>query len=186
MANVNRPNGFKPVGTISGSPWSGAVRKYSCDASSGAIFPGDLIKLEADGKAEAAAAGDTQLIGVCVGIVVDRDVAATEHPGYKPATTAGEILVCIAPDALYEAQEDGDTTDLALTDIGANVDMVDAGGSTVTGQSVQMIDSDSATASGSAQLRIVDFIDRPDNAIGDYARWVVRIHESHFTTANGV
>lgn len=198
MANVDRPNGAIPVGTLSGSPVSGALRLYECDSSAANIFPGDFVKLEADGKVDVAAAGDTELVGVCVGILpwmpakVNGITSHNISTGnvnlmlkYHVTGSAGMVLVAEGVDVLYEMQEDGDTSDLAVTSIGANVDLLATAGSTTTGLSQMEIDSSSLTTA-TAQLRIVDIVDRPDNEIGDFCRWVVRINENHFTKLTGV
>lgn len=201
--NADRPNGFVPIGTMSGSPWNGYVRYYECDAGEGtAIFIGDAVTLEADGKVAPAAAGEV-VLGVCVGVPSHIPTATNGSYGahflsssspdlkqnYSPASTAGVIAVAIGPDVLYEVQEDGDTDPIAFEDIGSNVDLVAThAGSTTTGRSGQEIDSDSHTA-GTAQFRLVGFVDRPDNEQGDVdslasndnARWIVRINENHFT-----
>lgn len=187
MANADRPNGFIPVRTVSGSPFNDAVEIYPVDASNAtAIFVGDAVTLEADGNCAPAAAGGV-VLGVCVGIEVDRTVSATEHPGYLPATTAGNIRVAVGPDVLYEVQEDGDTSQLAATDVGANIDLIAGAGSTITGRSAHELDSDTVTSAGSAQFRIVKFMPRADNEVGSTgARWIVRVHESHFAATNGI
>lgn len=187
MANADRPNGFTPIMLIDGSPFNGAVRKYSVDATNAtAIFPGDAITLEADGNVTPAAAGGV-VLGVCTGVVVDRTIAATEHPGYLPATTAGEIYVAVGPNVLYEVQEDGLVSQLAATDVGANIDLIAGAGSTTTGRSAHELDSDTVTSAGSAQFRLVDYIRREDNEVGvANSRWIVRVHESHLNATNGI
>jgi len=187
MANVDRPRGLRPVGTLSGAAWQGAVREYPVDSSNAtAIFKGDAVTLEADGNVTPASATGV-ILGVVVGVKVDRDVAATEYPGYLPATTAGSVMVCIAPDAIYEVQsDDAATAEVALTDIGANVDLNVNAGSTVTGQSAHELDADTITSAGSAQLRIIGVVDRPDNEVGEFGKWLVRVHESHLAATNGV
>ena len=194
MANIDRVNGLRPVGTMSGSPWSGYVRLFEADASSGAIFPGDLVIMEADGAVAPAAAGSVELVGVCVGVVkgkVDDFGVSGSHSNldltqkYKPASTAGQVLVAVGSDVLYEAQEDGDTSDLALNSVGANVDVIVASGSTTAGTSGMELDSSTVVATA-AQLRIVAFVKRPDNELGDWARWLVRISESHYTKIAGI
>src|SRR3569623_3609908 len=103
MANVNRP-GFVLIGTISGSPINGNVRKRQMTGST-AIFPGDAVKLDdATGLVAPAAAGDT-LLGVCVGPVVDRSIVSTEPPGYATASSGAYNLEAEGPDKLYELQE---------------------------------------------------------------------------------
>lgn len=188
MANVDRPNGFIPVGTVSGSPWSATVREYPVDSSNAtAIFQGDAITLEADGNVTPAAAGGV-ILGICVGVVPSRTVAATEHPGYLPASTAGNVLVAIGPDVIYEVQEDGVGGALGgRAVVGSNIDHIAGSGSTTTGRSAHEIDSNTATAAGSAGFRIIDLVDRPDNDVTlTNARYLVRVHESHLAATNGI
>lgn len=180
-------HGFTPIMLIDGSPYNGAVRKYPVDSSNAtAIFVGDAITLEDDGNVTPAAAGGI-VLGVCTGVVVNRSVAATEHPGYLPASTAGYIYVAVGPDVLYEVQEDGVGGALAATNIGNNIDLIAGTGSTTTGRSAHEIDSNTATAAGSAQFRIVDYVHREDNDITAVnSKWIVRVFESHWTTTNGI
>lgn len=184
MANVDRPRGAIPVGTLSGSPWQGAVKEYAVDSSNAtAIFRGDFVALEADGNIAPATVGTgNAILGVCVGVEVDRAIQATEHPGYLPATTAGTVKVCVAPDALYEVQEDGD---MGVAAKGSNVAFVAGSGSTVTGVSAHELNSSSVTAA-TEQLRVVELVEREDNEAGTNAKWIVTINEHTFKEAAGV
>jgi hypothetical protein len=178
--NVDRPNGFRPVGTLSGGDWTASIRTYLCDTGHDAIFIGDLIHMDADGYVDQYDAGDTQVIGVCVGVEVNRGLdSKTEHPGYLPANVAGKIRVATDPLLLMEAQEDGDTTPLTLADINTNVEIIDGGGSTTTGISGQEIDSTTKNTTNTLPLRLVALVDRPDNQLASVdstkpnARWLV-------------
>lgn len=179
MANVDRPRGAILIGTIDGSPVNGGVREYAVDSSnSTAIFPGDFVKLEDDGNVAPAAATDS-ILGVCIGVKVDRAVAATEHPGYLPASTAGNVRVAVGKDYIYEIQEDGNATAAV---VGSNADIVAGAGSTTTGLSAHELDSSDATTNdgspASAQLRIIDYVRKEDNDITlSNAKFVVMINE---------
>src|SRR3569623_1198824 len=165
MANVNRP-GFVLIGTISGSPINGNVRKRQMTGST-AIFPGDAVKLDdATGLVAPAAAGDT-LIGVCVGPVVDRSIVSTEHPGYASASSGAALTVAA---------------------VGSNVDIVATAGSTTLGTSGHILDRSTVTdgSPGSAQLRLIDVVNRVDNELGDYCKWVVRINEHSHRELTGL
>lgn len=199
MANVDRPKGLVPIGTLDGSPYNAAIREYPVDASNGtAIFIGDAITLEDDGNVTPAAAGGI-ILGVCVGIKVTGEsgtvdnhgnflstgnLSTTEHPGYLAATTAGRILVAVGPDILYEIQEDSVGGAMVITNIGTNGNLVAGAGSTTTGISAHELDSSDVitndASAATAQLRVVDFVRRPDNEIGANAKWVVRINEPHW------
>lgn len=185
MANTNRPNGLTPVSTISGAAYSGHLRQFAVDASNGtAIFRGDLIAIEDDGNVAPAAAGSTAIIGVCVGPVVTRATAATEHPGYLPASTAGNILVLVGRDVLYEIQEDSVGGAMVATNVGSVGDHVAGAGSTTTGRSAHVLDSSDVIAKdaspGAAGLYVFGLVNRADNEIGNYARWLVKLNEIAF------
>lgn len=184
MANTSRVAGFRPVRTISGAPWAGSVRKYGVAVGNAvAVYKGDAITLNDDGSVSPATAGSI-LLGVCVGIEVNRAVTATEYPGYLPALTVGNILVCVGSDVLYEVEEDGIGGAMVATNVGSTGDLVASAGSTTTGMSGHTLDSSDVIAKdaspGSAQLLVVELSTRADNAIGLSAKWVVRINESAF------
>lgn len=190
MANADRPRGARPIGTLDGSPYNASIRTRPVDSSNAtAIFIGDFIKLEDDGNVAPAAAGDT-LLGVCVGVEVDASVSETEHPGYLPASTAGNILVCEGPDVLYEIQEDSAGGAMSKSNIGSNGDIVAGTGSTVTGQSGHELDSSDVIAKdgtpASAQLRVIGFVDREDNEVGNNAKWIVLINEHQHRNTTGI
>lgn len=199
MANADRPHGFKPIGTLTGVPWNAATRTYSVASGNGtAIFPGDAVTLASDGTVTPAAAGGI-ILGVCVGVlptVVDEFGVSGYHAAlnlqrsYLPASTAGTILVAVGPDILYEVQEDSDASNLALADVGANVDHIAGAGSTTTGVSAHELDSSTVTSAGSAGFRLVAKVNSPDNAVGTNCKWIVRLNpfnaESHFATTNGI
>lgn len=199
MANVDRPNGARVVGTISGSPWQAAVKEYVTDASHAAIYTGDLVQMTADGYIDVYAAGETQMIGVCVGVrpasagrtnlVTDNFLASstpTLHPGgFTAANAVGDVVqVCIAPDAIYEMQEDSDTANIAIAGIGLNIEIINGGGSTTTGTSGMELDSDSGATTNTLPLRIMGPVDRPDNAIGTNGKWLVTPANSSWSGLN--
>lgn len=190
MANVDRPNGFRPIGTVNGSPYNANVRKRPVDsANATAIFVGDAMILEDDGNvAPYTGSSGGNLLGVCVGVVVNRAVAATEHPGYLPAFTAGYVLVVEGPDVLYVVQEDDGGTTLTTAAIGSNFDVLATAGSTTTGQSAHELDRSTTTdgSPGTAQLRLIGLMDREDNAVGDWAKWIVRINEHVHNEVTGL
>jgi len=179
MANVDRPSGARPIGHLDGSPFNGMVREYSVDAANAAaIFPGDFVKLEADGNVTVAAAGNV-LLGVCVSVKVD---PTNLERRYLPASTAGTILVADSPDTVFEIQESGG---IAAADIGLNADILATGGSASTGQSAHELNS-AATGAATAQLRILRHVDREDNAVGTNSKLEVFINEHLYKAAAGI
>lgn len=186
MANVNRANGARPVKHISGAPYNGQVNVYECNTGN-AVFIGDFVK--SGGTASAAgvptaviaAAGDT-LRGVVVGVVPE----TADSLIYRASGTTRQLLVCDDPDVVFEIQADNGGAVLALIDIGENADILVTGGSTSTGQSATELDS-STHVTTTAQLRILGFVQRPDNEVAaNYARVLVKINEHELASTVGV
>jgi hypothetical protein len=186
MANVNRATGARPVKHRSGSPYNGQSNKYYCN-SGNAVFIGDFVKSSGTADAEGlagvaiAAAGDT-LRGVVVGVIPD----TADSLIYRASGTTRYLLVCDDPDIDFEIQADNGGAVLALVDVGENADILVTGGSTTTGTSATELDSSTHTTS-TAQLRILGFVQRPDNTpAADYAKVLVRINEHELASTTGV
>ena len=188
MANSNKPNGFQLVGTLSGAPVSGAIQQYTMSGAT-ALFPGDAVTLADDGTVTPAAAAGL-ILGVCVGVKVDRSISSTEHPGYGSASSGAVVYVAVGPDYLYSVQEDSVGGAMVATNVGSNGDLVAGSGSTTLGTSGYVLDSSDVIAkdasAASAQFRVVALDPTSGNDVGNYARWIVRINENSFTTATGL
>ena len=189
MANTSRPNGASLVGTLDGSPVSGGIRERDVAAGNAtAIFAGDFMILNDDGTVSPyTGTGGGNLLGVCMGVVVNRAVAATEHPGYLPASTAGVVLVAEGPQYLYEVQVNG--TALDATAIGSNANVKATAGSTTTGMSRHELDATTLTDSSpaSAQLRVIEMSKRVDNEVGStYDKVIVKINKHIHMDATGL
>jgi hypothetical protein len=183
MANTSRPSGFRPVKHTNGSPFNGQVNQYAILAADGtAAFVGDLVKLtgtaSADGYPSVAvcAAGNTP-VGVIVGF--RPDPAALNTPLYRVASTLRYALVADSPDLVMEAQEDAVGGALAITNIGQNVDIIATAGSTTTGLSAMQVDSSTAATTSTLVLRLVGFVDRPDNEVGSANAKVLVAYNVH-------
>ena len=82
MANVDQPNGFTPIGTLSGADFHGKLRRVAFAAGDAvAAFVGDLVKLtgtvDATGKIPVvaqSAAGDAS-----IGVLVSLDFDASDE-----------------------------------------------------------------------------------------------------------
>ena len=194
MANTDRANGALPVGTLSGSPWQDSVQAFVLDGSHSAIAVGDLVQMTADGYLDVYAAGETGFIGVMVGKVpagsttvlgkqgehflsADSPVLSGAAANQSAANATDMILVCTAPDAIFEMQEDGDTDPLELADVGANIEIINGGISATTGISGMELDSDTHNTTNTLPFRLLGLVQRPDNEYvsgGQAAtRWLV-------------
>lgn len=188
MANTDRPNGAIPVRHLDGSPYNGQVNEYVHLASDGTgIFIGDFVKLtgtfgaDADGEqlpVVAQAAAGNAVVGVCVGVKPVTSASTT----YCEASTLRTIYVADNPSLIFEIQEDSDGGALVAGDAGENADIIVAAGSTTTGRSGMEIDS-STSAAAAATLRLHRLVKRPDNELGNQARWEVIIGEHQLMQA---
>jgi hypothetical protein len=197
MPNVDRPQGLVPVKNIHG-PWSGQVNMYLIASGDGtATFVGDLVKLA--GSAGAAgtevngidvegmptvvqsAAGDLH-VGVVVGFLPDFSNLMLRH---RSASTNRIALVCDDPDTIFEIQEVSGGTPLAATEVGLNVNVVVGSGSTTTGLSASELNNSGEATTADLDLKILGLAPRPDNAIGEHAKWLVQINTHSYGNSAG-
>lgn len=186
MANRDAPRGFVPVSNAYGSPWTGAPRRYyvSSDDSNN-IFIGDPVALSGSGDAfgipgvvrATAGAGSSAGDGP-VGVVVGFENLTSDNLSrtYRPASTAGYLLVCDDPNALYEIQEDSVGGALAVTSIGLNANFIIGTGNTTTGTSAVELDSNTADVTATLDMRIIGISPRIDNEVGVNAKWLVKLN----------
>ena len=180
MANVDRPNGLRPVGTLGSSTYNGQIRKFYTDTN---CFLGDIMVQEGGGVAgsgvgyqgvtrtESATTGPA--IGVVVGWEVDPDsLGAVYHAG--SSTLA--VYLDVDPNTIYECQHDGSAA-IVAADIGLNYDLVITAGSTTTGASNIEIKADTAgAATAGTPLKLLGFSDKPDNEVGAWAKCLVTLN----------
>lgn len=186
MANVDAPFGLRPARNVYGAPYTASVNTYSTAAGDAtAIYIGDPVTLSGtsqtiDGVVYAdvdqAATGDV-IVGVVVGVLPsDRDSLV-----YRAASTQRLLLVSDDPHALFEIQEVSGGTALTANDIGLNANFVVAAGSTTTGLSGVELNNATEATTNTLDLKIVGFANRPDNAIGEHAKWLVRINRHQYS-----
>ena len=150
MANVDRPNGLRPVKTFSGAPWTSMIRAIGV-ADSADIYMYDPINLES-GLAAPGATNDSAFLGVAVGFakkdkqgnyssaIMDPDAPNIRF--YDDSANTHTDWVCFyvpALDVIFEAQ-----TATALTLVpGSQCDLIYAAGNATTGISACELTTDS-------------------------------------------
>lgn len=179
MASVSRINGFSPVKSITGAPYSGRASTYFIPSSdSTAVMVGDLVKLAGSARAATGVPTVTRadatdaVVGVVVGISFEGQGDAANIPSvtnlntpiYRAASTDAYVLVADDPNLVFEAQCTGT---LAVADIGLNVSPDVTAGSTTTGNSGESIDLSTKATTATLPLKLVGFPNRPDNLITD-------------------
>ena len=191
MANSNSPIGLRPYSMKSGAPYNGATRTYYVPASNPtALFIGDPVTMvtnSSDGNgiqtvqiATAGASG--QILGAMQGITnnAGQRVITLEQgqTPYLPAGRAAYIHVCDDPDLLYLVQEDSaGATFMVSGASGRNALMLAGAGNTGTSLSGWTMQTSSLAVTAAHQLRIIQLLQQADNAVGAYAKWLVKINQ---------
>ena len=188
MANVDRPNGFRPVGHLSGGAYTGRVRKYYSINDN--LFLGDLVEKEATGTASGSGGypgvdrmdtgtGDI-LVGCVVGWEINPDSLNAMH---HAASATLAVYINDDPMTIYEGQCDGT---LAVTDIGLNADVTLGAGSTTTGASGMEIAASGAATTIATPLKIMGLVEREDNDVASAnANWLVMLNLHAYKNEGG-
>lgn len=180
MANANIVRGFVPVRHANGQPYNGNMNRYYKDTTAGILGVGDPViavtaSSDPNGGAEIVRA-DTPgqaITGVIVGF--GPDVTNLHKSGYMLAADVGYVWVCDDPSVWYEVQEGGAATALAVTNVKNYINWVTAADANTTlGLSKFQLDNNTVGTS-TGTFRIERLVDRPDNAVGQYAKWLVSV-----------
>jgi hypothetical protein len=198
MANANSPFGLRPVSYVWGSPYANAYRTYYVPASNGtALYVGDpVITLDNSADANgvpavgiATAGAGNYVTGAIIGLTNNAGELVIpvlqSSTVYLPASTAAYVAVADDPNLLFEIQENSSPSALAAGAASRNADLnAGSGGSTYTGFSSWQLDSNTLNTSAK-QLRIVQAVQSIDNAIGNYAKWLVMINQTQWRNTTG-
>lgn len=192
---VEAPYGLRPVKLLSGVPYVGVTRSYKIASGyATSIFYGDAVTLVTGGTIQRDAADAAMTpIGVFMGCSYTNPTTKQKlFSQYYPANTAAddiEAYVVDATDVLFKvAVVSSGTTigDLALTDLGANVAMVDNAGDANTGNSKIAASATSATTN-TLPLRIVGLVEETKNVSGGFTEAYVKWNAGHqFNNVTGV
>lgn len=188
MANVDRPNGFRFVKSVTGAPVSALIRSVGV-ADGADIFVGDALQLSS-GLAQRLA-----VEGVCLGVAVGfgkKDTMSQEQSGpFNPdnlmsryyddsASTHTDWVVYYIPaeDGIFEAQTDAAATLV----VGEAQDIIVGSGSTTTGMSDMEIDADALTNDGDVVVVEIPNIVGNDPTLA-YGRYHVKFVNTQFNNA---
>ena len=193
MANVNAVAGLSPVQYKNGAPWTGGGRVYyiaSSDTHAYAI--GDPVTLSGNGDSNGvpavtlATAGATNVVlgsvlgsgGVTMGgaYTDPANINSTIIPATK--TKGYYILVADDPNILFEVQEGGAGAALTSASIGLNVNLLAGANSGFL--SGWTFDNTTAAVGATLQMQLLGLVLKPNNAFGQYAKWLVRINNHQY------
>ena len=180
MANEISYFGLRPVRHINGSSWNGLTEKC-CVSPADALYIGDPVLVETGAHARAlfTTVGLSDLLdedpiyGVVVSFDNEKDTSTSKM--WKPALTARYANVCNDPTVVYHIRDDGSSVPDATWPF-LNAEMVNAGGSAITGLSGSGIAGGSHDADQSNPLLIIRRADLPNNALSINAIWEVMIN----------
>lgn len=187
MANANTPRGFVPVADVHGNRWNGPGNRYWKGTTANTTLGiGDRViriaSTDPNGYPEIqrATVGTNSITGIVVGI----EVVTTnlDQQGYYTATQTGYLYVEDDPQIMYAVQEGGAGSALVVGNIGQYVNSLAGTTSTLTGVSADQIDNASISSS-TGEWRIVGLLQKPDNALGTNAKWLVQRNLSTETGA---
>ena len=177
MANSNTPRGLVRLRDAGSGKESGGVNMYHVAAADAtALYIGDPVvktgTADTAGIPTVTRAGATGAVtGVVEGFVPD---GTTNMLGYRPASTAGYVLVCDDPNEVFEIQENAG---LAATAVGLNANMATGSGSAYAKRSGFVLDAATALGTATLQLKILGTSPRADNTFGEaYNKLLVKIN----------
>jgi hypothetical protein len=185
VANSDIAYGLTPIGTISGADYHGMLETVEFAVGDAvAAFVGDLVKMTGTNNAAGthkvvaqSAAGDASY-GVIVSFDIDPTDEGSLTTNHRLALTARTAKVAVGQDILYKIQEDSVGNAIEITEAGLNCNVIVGAGNAVTGISGMELDSDSAAGTSTLNMRLHYILNKPGNALGDNAEWVVSMNAS--------
>ncbi len=164
MANIDNPSGLRSLGKCSsgGHPQVDLLTKVVGYAK--AIFPGDAVNQVADGSIETSATPGTTLYS---GVSLD----------YGATLTATEHVVVISFDAIFEAQDDGDSDTMTAADVGLNANLILGAGVVATLKSGHEIDTNTADVGAGLDVKLLRKANKPNNAWGANVRMEIAFNK---------
>ena len=196
---VSAPYGLKPVNSLDGKPYAGAIRQIPVAAGfATAIFDGDTVVIDSTGylvKSTTTNSGD--IVGVCVGGQYVNSNGQTVQGQYIPAAASTSTNLAYAyvvddPNALFKVAVVSSGTTITYTDrtvVGSNLPMVQNGGSTTTGDSTIGVTTTGGGTTATIPLRVIDVV--PDTATvvsgtTYYYELLVKINTHQYNNTTGV
>jgi hypothetical protein len=164
MANTSAPNGFQPMGTLSGSaPTGGFTRRLISTSNSTAIYRGDPVTSLNTGYVAQSTAGTTQIAGIFWGCKYYSKAA--KQPVWYPfwgGTTSDipsggtiEAYVIDNPNELFLVQS-GNGGPVTFASVGNNINFALGTGNSTTGISGAYADFATIATTNTLPFRIIE------------------------------
>lgn len=205
MANTSKIRGFLPMKHVNGSPYNGQSNIYFIPSSdSTAVFVGDPVKLltgaNAQGVAQVTkATSGAAVLGVVIGVIntkfdpvagrMSGGSVSLDTPVYRPASVGQYVLVCDAPDVIYEVEAvtgSNAAYSFLSADVGKNADLTTVAGDTNTGTSAAALNMATKATTATLQFKIMGVVQRPDNELtGNATKVLVKINNAQLSAGTG-
>jgi hypothetical protein len=193
---VSAPYGLKPINSIDGKPYAGAIRQIPVAAGfATAIFNGDTVLIDSDGYLiKSTTTNSGGIVGVCLGGSYVNSSGQPVQGQYIPAlasTAANPAYAYVVDDqqALFKVAvvTSGTTMGTASrADVGSNVALVLNAGSTTTGDSAFAVTLTGAGTTATIPLRVIDVVPETALSTGGYAELLVKINTHQYNNTTGV
>lgn len=213
MANLSRPQGFRPTGYIGGAKYNGAQTLYAVSASDAtAMFVGDMVKVDSTNDTTALTDAYAPVIpfvtvtggtitttvyrGAVVGFVPEPEFNNTGRASlglyYRLASTARYVYVVDTPTVILEAEESGTNSYVSATNNPVNklLDLTAGSGVTTSGISGYTLTGAAGGATSNKPFRVLRLTQRPNNFLSaasdtsPYWHWDVLMANNDLVAGN--
>lgn len=192
MANPIGPQGFKPSRYLNGAAWNGAANLYYIpQADTNQYNVGDAVKSAAgsdpNGLPQVAKItnGTDTARGVIIGCLrqtpnnpslvgINLDLTIQNIPATKQQNYW--VLVVDDPQVLFELQDDGLNV-LTGTAANKNASFTVTNPTAPSQNSASVLNTASVATTQALNLRIFGLVQKPNNAFGAYATWLVKFNQ---------
>ena len=192
---VSAPYGLKPVNSLDGKPYAGAIRQIPVAAGfATAIFNGDTVLISDGYLIKSTTTNSGGIVGVVVGGQYVNSNGQTVQGQYIPASasTSSNLAYAYVVDdqqALFKVAvvTSGTTMGTASrADVGSNVPLVLNAGSTTTGDSAFGVTLTGAGTTATIPLRVIDVVPETATAADTYTELLVKINTHQYNNTTGV
>jgi hypothetical protein len=192
---VSAPYGLKPVNSLDGKPYAGAIRQIPVAAGfATAIFNGDTVLISDGYLIKSTTTNSGGIVGVVMGGQYVNSSGQTVQGQYIPAlaSTSTNLAYAYVVDdqqALFKVAvvTSGTTMGTASrADVGSNVPLVLNAGSTTTGDSAFAVTLTGAGTTSTIPLRVIDVVPETALSTGGYTELLVKINTHQYNDTTGV
>lgn len=189
MPNVSHVMGLRPIE----QPFGNIKANYYEAATGVALFVYHPVDLNSSGRVTIAVPNSGNLIvGSVLGVYDDAfGPLANPYAVANPASvnSAGLLKVLVAddPNQHFVIEEDTGGTALDAQSVGAGGSFTYLGttGNTTSGMANVVLDRSGVDAANTnQQFRLIKKWDKPDNAYGNWCKWIVRINYHRYTATS--